>query len=162
MRTQVTLLTGCLAAVLAAGSAWADKTSEKTSSSTSGAAASTAKSDTKDPVALAFRLPTGTKLNAKQEKAYDSLKDQYEATLRDAMEQLRSQDKAEKSKGLKLNRETRAQIKAGIKEILAMPYADAQKAAAANYSAQQNAGGYGNGGGHPSRPAGGPCPCGRR
>ena len=150
MRSQGTLIIGFLVIALAAGSIWADGTNSPNSRSTTSAASK--KIDPKDPVALAFRLPSGTMLNAKQETAYEKLKTKYESTLREALDLLHSKDKTEQSKGLKLNRDTRAQIRTGIKDILAMPYVDAQKAAASS---------YGNGSGY-ARPAGGGCPCGRR
>ena len=126
MRTQLTVLIGFLAATLAAGSAWAGGPIRPAAGQRRRPAR---KSISKIPIASAFRLPSGTTLNAKQEKAYEKLKTKYESTLREALDLLHSKDKADQSKGLKLNRETRAQIRLGIKDILAMPYADAQKAA---------------------------------
>ena len=154
MRTRKTLLIGFLATMLAAGSAWADGSNSSNKRPTTSAGQ---KADAKDPVALAFRLPGGTTLNAKQENAYEKLKTKYESSLREALDLIHSKDKTDQSKGLKLNRDTRAQIKAGIKSILAMPYEEAQRAA--EYQNAQNAAAYQNA---CPRPAGGACPCGRR
>ena len=130
-------------------------------------------------IATAFRLPSGTTLNAKQEKACAKLKAKYESALREAMTLLHSKDAAEKKKGLKLNRETRAKIKADIKELLAAGTANAEPTQRniSNGNGQPNSNNYGqqnsnncnqqnsNGNGQPNSngygppsPGGGPCP----
>ena len=114
MPRQRSILIGLLASMLVAGAAWADGTTSSSSQST----ASYNKINARDPVATAFRLPSGTTLNAKQERAYAKLKAKYESTLREAIDLLHSNAPAEKNKGLKLNRDTRAQIKKEIKELL--------------------------------------------
>lgn len=139
-------LLGVVCALWAAGAAWADTTSS----------ASSGKKETvkpaKDPVAALFTIPHGTVLTDKQQKAYDKLKKQYESPMRQSMAMAQSSDKAQSAKGLKENRELRVKIKAGMKEVLGMPYADAQRAAAAAY--QKSAAAYGQ----QRRTSG--CPCG--
>jgi hypothetical protein len=108
---------------------------------------------TKDPVAAAFALPHSVTLDAKQQKAYKKLKNQYESPLRSAIAQVQSSDKNESAKGVKQSHEIRAKIKTGIKDILAMssgqPRQNAPAVSPAAY--QRPAGGS----------AGGSCPCGR-
>jgi hypothetical protein len=179
MRTQSTIMVGLLATAISAATAWADSssssdlsatTTSKDSPKSSSTAAAGKKRDARDPVATAFRLPSGTKLNSKQQKAYDALKAKYERTLREAVDLLHSSDSTAKNKRLKLNRDTRVQIKTEIKDILSMGSADsqsAQQSAYGNSYGRQTSSGYGsgmgytNGGGY-SRPMGGPGPCGRR
>ena len=72
-----------------------------------------------------FKLPSGAKLNAKQQRAFDKLKAKYNTALHDAMALIRSSNKDDKAKGLKDNRDIRAQIKSSIQEIVAMPSAEA-------------------------------------
>lgn len=73
----------------------------------------------KDPVALAFALPSGVVLNAKQKTAYEDLKQNNEADLRQAFDDLRqAKTGAETSKALKAIKECKAKIREGIQEIL--------------------------------------------
>jgi hypothetical protein len=161
MRTQKIALTGLIALLLAAGSARADTT-------VSSSGATTAKKSGRDPVASAFQLPRGTNLSDKQQKAYDKLKAKYESTLREAMDSLASKDPKEKNKGLKLNRDTRASIRTGIKEILAMSSQGSQRntsTSSGGMNGQQSdsgsqagsypPGGGMTGGGYPMMPGGG-------
>jgi ribosomal protein S20 len=137
---------GLLGLFWAASLAMADTTSSGSSQGTK---------TTKDPVAAAFALPHGVTLDAKQQRAYKKLKSQYESPLRNAISQIQSNDKNESAQGLKQNREVRAKIKTGIKDILAMssgqPRQNAPAVSPAAY--QRPAGG--------SAGAGGSCPCGR-
>ena len=109
---------------------------------------STKATTAKDQVATAFALPSGTVLNAKQQKAYDKLKADNTPSLYQALTMIKSNDKATSAKGLKQNREVRAKVKTSIAQILAMPYAGTPPAAA-SVPYQRPA-------------AGGSCPCGRR
>ncbi|MGO9107760.1 MAG: hypothetical protein ACLP9L_00875 [Thermoguttaceae bacterium] len=177
MCTQANILIGFLATTFAVGTVGADGTNSSSSQSAANYTAINARA-----IATAFRLPSGTTLNSKQENAYAKLKTKYESTLREAMDLLHSKDAADKNKGLKLNRETRARIKTEIKELLATETAGAQQAASSgngqqspnsngqqspNNNGQQgpngynNASAYGSGPGSPG-PASGPCPRGRR
>jgi hypothetical protein len=104
----------------------------------------------KDPVAMAFTLPHGVTLDAKQQKAYKKLKSQYESPLRSAIGQVQSKDKDESAKGVKQSREIRAKIKTGIKDILAMSSSQPRSTGTQTSTAgSQRAAGGGN------------CPCGR-
>ena len=87
----------------------------------------------------------------------------YTSTLRQALDLLHSKDSADQKKGLKLNRDTQAQIKAALQDILASGQTSQQ---AAGYPGQtnvnrNNTSANGNGAGY-VRPAGGACPCGQR
>jgi hypothetical protein len=126
--------------------------SRNAASDSTSAAKKDAKPAGRDPVALAFALPRSVTLNAQQQKAYDRLKSQNASTLRSALAMAQSQDKQDRAKGLQQSKETRAKIKSGIKEILAMPAVEAQKNASA-YAAQQRAA---------ASSGGGRCPCGKR
>lgn len=80
----------------------------------------------KDPVTAAFALPKGTTLIPKQQAAYDDLKQKYEEQLRLAFDDVQHADgAAATSRGLKEIRETKAKIRDGIQDILAMPYREA-------------------------------------
>lgn len=93
-----------------------------TSAATNAGASKDAKASApRDPVAMAFSLPYGTKLNAQQQGAYDKLKRQYESPLRTAVAEIKSSDKNQSAKGLKDSSEVRSKVRSGIKEILAMP-----------------------------------------
>jgi hypothetical protein len=81
---------------------------------------------TKDPVASAFSLAKGVELNPAQQAAYDALKQRYEAPLRQAFDDVQqADDAATTGQALKEVRECRAKIRAGIQDILAMPYREA-------------------------------------
>ncbi len=136
----------------------------------------------KDAVAAAFALPKGVVLNADQQAAYDELKSKYEGELSQAFDDVQSADgAAARAKALKEARETRKKIRAGIQEILAMPYRAAAEQAAsqqpnnvpapsfpgAGYVPQYNYGGYYPGapglypyfgGGYPYQPYSPPSP----
>ncbi len=84
-----------------------------------------------------FKLPSGTKLNAKQQRAFDKLKAKYNGELHDAMALIHSTNKEDKAKGLKDNRDIRAQIKSSIQEIVAMPSVEAA-AKTSSYSSSSN------------------------
>ena len=111
----------------------------------------------KDPVEAVFALPHGTRLNAKQQAAFDKLKRQNESALRSAIALAQSKDKTQSAKGLTQGHDLRVKIHAGIRDILAMPLVEAeqsairaQQAADANYAARKA-----------YRDRGYSCPCGR-
>ena len=108
------------------------------------------KAPLRDPVAAAFAFPRGvTSLDARQEKAYERLKSQYESSLRDAIAQSKeATDPKEKNKAAGQVRQIRVKIKAAMKDVIALGYQDAQQ------QAMQQMQQYNN------RP-GGHCPCGR-
>ena len=103
----------------------------------------------RDPVEMAFALPKGVVLNAAQQTAYDDLKQKHEGALRQALYDLQqANDATAKGQARKELRESRAKIRAGIQEILAMPYRDAAAKANSQPSAGSGAvpqygGGYG-------------------
>ena len=108
----------------------------------------------KDPVASAFALPKGVVLNPAQQAAYDDLKQKYEAELRQAFDDVQQADgAAATSAALKEVRESRAKIRAGIQDILAMPY---HAAVEKENSGQQSGGSgpQGSGSGENYYPAG--------
>jgi hypothetical protein len=80
----------------------------------------------RDPVASAFALPRGGVLNPKQQAAYDNLKQNSEAELRQAFDNVQqAENAAATAKALREVRECRAKIRAAIQDILAMPYNEA-------------------------------------
>ena len=80
----------------------------------------------RDPVASAFALPRGVALTAKQQAAYDDLKENNESALRQAFDDApQAEGATAKAQALREVRECRAKIRAGIQEILTMPYRDA-------------------------------------
>jgi hypothetical protein len=128
-----------------------------------GSAGSAAKADAKgapaDPVAVAvesaFALPKGVVLNAKQQKAFNKLKKENESPLRTAVRQtIQATDKGEKAKAARQANDLRATIHSGIKEIVAMGYADAQAAIAREYAKRAAAV-------KAARSSAAACPCGR-
>jgi hypothetical protein len=124
------------------------------------------KAPARDPVTAAFALPRGLKsLTANQQKAYEKLKTQYESALRDAIQQSKqATDGKEKNKAAGQVREIRAKVRAGLKDIVALGYQDAQSAMQQNMQGQgmqqnmqgRSMSGYGMRGGS------GGCPGGRR
>jgi hypothetical protein len=143
-----------------AGTNGAIALSRSTATAESGSATA-GKTAPRDPVALAFALPKGTVLNSRQEAAYNKLKKENESPLRSALQQIsRTNDKSEKAKLARQANDTRATIKTGIHEILAMPAIEAQKMAAQEYSARKNRE-YSARAASGSRSSPGACPCGR-
>jgi hypothetical protein len=90
----------------------------------------------KDPVAIAFQLPNkNMQLNEKQKKALDDLKAKYESEYRAAVDEVQqSSGGAGQAAALKKAAGIRAKIKAGLKEILAIPVADAAKQTRDDYN----------------------------
>jgi hypothetical protein len=76
-------------------------------------------------IASAFALPKETVLNAKQQTAYDSLKQAKEGDLRQALNAVQQTKGADSAKALKTVRELRTEIRSSIQDILAMPYREA-------------------------------------
>ena len=94
----------------------------------------------KDRVDSAFALPNGVELNVAQQTAYDDLKQKYEATLRQAYDDVdQADDAAARGVALKKVRETRDKIRAGIREIVATPRHEAAGQPAAGNAAGGNA-----------------------
>ncbi len=103
----------------------------------------------RDPVASAFALPRGLELTTAQQAAYDALKQQYEGQLRQAFDNVQqADDAATTGQALKEVRECRAKIRAGIKDILAIPYREAVQSA----SQSSSSGGSGESGGYVPQP----------
>lgn len=161
-------LLAALSAMWLASPALGDTTYKKSSSTGSASASSANRSSTgtrdsrtgRDPVASVFALPPGTKLNDKQQAAYDKLKSENESALRSSISMIQSKDKDQQTKGLKQNKEVRAKVRAGMKTILAMPSVEAQQnamkaqqEAARAYAARRS---YSSGSSSRSG-----CPCGR-
>lgn len=89
----------------------------------------------RDPVASAFVLPKGVVLNSKQQQAYQKLKSENESDLRKAIDQVADADTAEaKTQAVKEVKERRTKIRAGIQEILSMPYRDDQEKSGDEYA----------------------------
>ncbi len=118
-----------------------------------------------DPGKSAFALPRGVVLNKKQQDAYDALKADNEDALRDAAQRLQdSTDAKEETAASKELNALRAKIRAGIQDILAMPFNQApsssdRRSSEGNYPAPPPEGGYGypaypNGGYYPYYPGG--------
>ena len=79
-----------------------------------------------DPAKAAFLLPKHVVLNTKQQQAFDRLKAENEEPLRSAADRLQeATGPREEQEAAKAMKELRAKIRAGIQEILAMPYTDA-------------------------------------
>lgn len=73
----------------------------------------------KDPVATAFALPKGVTLNAQQQAAYDQLKGDKEAELREALDAVQNSDSNTPSaQALKKLRECKAEIRKAIDAIV--------------------------------------------
>ena len=128
------------------------KTAKSSSSAASSAKSSAAKKDVKkDPVELAFALPHGVVLNAKQQQAYNKLRHDNEGALRSAVQGIQSNNKTVEAKSLKQAKDVRLNIREGMKQILAMPALEAQQKMASEYAARKAA--------HARERD---CPCGRR
>ena len=110
----------------------------------------------KDPAAAAFALPHGVTLDAKQQQVYNKLKRENEAALRAAIQGVQSKNKDESAKALVKAKEIRTKVRAGMKDILAMPAVAAQQAAAADYARRAAAVAA------ERQQRDGACPCGRR
>ncbi len=112
----------------------------------------------KDPLAVVFALPKGVVLNAKQTAAYKRLKADNAGAYRTALRGIQSQNKETSNKSLKQAADLRRKISAGIRDILAMPFVDAQNAAAQSAAQEFRAA-------HTAvrrlGDSSAPCPCGR-
>ncbi|MGA2616420.1 MAG: hypothetical protein ABSF26_02345 [Thermoguttaceae bacterium] len=110
-----------------------------------------------DPAKSAFALPRGVVLNKKQQDAYEALKADHEDALRDAAQRLQdATDGKEETAASKELNALRAKIRAGIQDILAMPYNQAppnsdRKSSEGSYPPPPPDGGYG----YPVNPGGG-------
>jgi hypothetical protein len=124
-----------------------------TSGTASGQSKSTGAAKT-DPVAAVFALPKGVSLNAKQTAAYKKLKADNEGAYRAVVRGIQSPNKETSNKALKQASDLRIKIRAGIRDILAMPVVDAQNAAAQEFRAAHTAV-------RRLGDSGGSCPCGR-
>ena len=147
----VAIMSSCLLAANYDGAAASASSGSGTSKATAGT-----KAKGRDPVALAFALPTGTASNSSQQKAYNKLKSQNISALRAALNSVaQNKEGGQRTKAIKEVHDLRAKIKTGIQQILAMPAADAQRRAMSAYESSQR---YSN-----PRPQSGSsgCPCGR-
>ena len=94
-------------------------TGEKSAGAKTGSADSAAK---KDPVEMAFALPKGTVLRPDQQKAFDKMKKELEPKLKDALSNVeKATVEQEKTKAAHEALHIRQDIKAQIKNILALP-----------------------------------------
>lgn len=85
----------------------------------SGAAKKPVPKGAKDPVVTAFKLPSGVTLNSRQKAAYEALKAAKEDELRSAFDDVQNaQAGAATAQALKKVKETRAEIRQAIDEIV--------------------------------------------
>jgi hypothetical protein len=83
----------------------------------------------RDPAAAAFAIPYGTVLNDKQRSEYQRLKEDKESALREATDALDSATTpAEKASLRREINSLQHEIRAGVQQILMMPYHDAIQA----------------------------------
>jgi flagellar basal body-associated protein FliL len=95
------------------------KDPDANNAASSGADAAAKKPASKDPIASAFLLPKGVKLNAKQQAAYDQLKADKEPLLQQAIDDLQSSQGGSTAVAAKKVRDLRSEIRDAINEILA-------------------------------------------